>query len=61
MTHIETARVNETLGLQIGVIQDAARKLRGDDLEQLETGICELENSIRGLRDILEALPHQHR
>jgi hypothetical protein len=58
MTHIETARVNETLGLQIGVIQDAARKLRGDDLEQLETDIVELENSIRGLRDILAGLPH---
>jgi hypothetical protein len=61
MTQIETARVNETLGLQIGVIQDAARKLRGDDLEQLETNLVALENSIRGLRDILEGLPHHHR
>jgi sRNA-binding protein len=61
MTHIETARVNETLGLQIGVIQDAARKLQGDDLEQLETDLVELENSIRGLRGILEGLPHHHR
>jgi hypothetical protein len=58
MTRIETARVNETLGLQIGVIQDAARKLRGDDLEQLETDLVALESSIRGLRDILAGLPH---
>jgi hypothetical protein len=43
------------------VIQDAAHKLRGDDLEQLETDLVALENSIRGLRDILEGLPHHHR
>ncbi len=61
MTHIETARVNEMLGLQIGAIQDAARRLRGDDLERLESDIGELEDAIKGLRSIMEGLPHHHR
>ncbi len=58
MTHIETARVNEMLGLQIGVIRDAAGRLNGDDLERLETEIGELEKEIRKLREILAGLPH---
>ncbi|MCM2359003.1 MAG: hypothetical protein NDI77_12695 [Geobacteraceae bacterium] len=61
MTHIETARVNEMLGIQIGVIQDAAGKLSGDDLEGLEAAIAGLENEIRKLRGMMEGLPHQHR
>jgi len=58
MTHIETARINEMLGLQIAVIRDAAAKLNGDDLEHLEQDIAELENTIKKLREILEGLPH---
>ncbi len=61
MTHIETARVNEMLGLQIGVVQDAARNLQGNDLEQLETEIAALENTIKELRKMVEGLPHRHR
>lgn len=60
MTHIETARVNEMLGIQIGVIQDAAGKLNGDDLERLEGSIAELENAVQKLRAMLEGLPHRH-
>ncbi len=59
MTHIETARVNEMLGLQIGVIRDAAGKLNGDDLEALETDIGALEKEIRKLREMLAGLPHR--
>lgn len=58
MTHIETARVNEMLGLQIAVIRDAAAKLNGDDLENLEQQITELENTVKKLREMLEGLPH---
>lgn len=61
MTHIETARVSEMLELQIGKIQDAARKLRGDVLEQLESDIRELENATKELRAMVEGLPHEHR
>ena len=60
MTHIETARVNEMLGIQIGVIQDAAGKLNGDDLERLEGDIAELENALKKLRAMIEGLPHRH-
>lgn len=60
MTHIETARVNEMLGIQIGVIQDAAGRLDGDDLERLEEGIAELESSVQKLRAMLAGLPHRH-
>lgn len=59
MTHIETARVNEMLALQIGVIRDAAGKLNGDDLEALETDIGVLEKEIRKLREMLAGLPHR--
>jgi hypothetical protein len=59
MTHIETARVNEMLGLQIGVIRDAAGKLNGDDLEALETDIGALEKEIRKLREMIAGLPHR--
>ena len=58
MTHLETARVNEILGLQIAVIRDAAGKLNGADLEQLAKDIGELENTIKKLREMMEGLPH---
>jgi hypothetical protein len=59
MTHIETARVNEMLGLQIGVIRDAAGNLNGDDLERLEAEIAALEKEIRKLREMMAGLPHR--
>ncbi|MBI1919808.1 MAG: hypothetical protein HYS23_01880 [Geobacter sp.] len=60
MTHIETARVNEALGLQFGVIRDAAARLSSEDLEQLESTIGEMEQEILKLKGLLEGLPHRH-
>jgi hypothetical protein len=57
MTHIETARVNEMLELQIAVIRDAAGKLNGADLEQLAKDLGELEKTIKSLREMMEGLP----
>lgn len=59
MTHIETARVNEMLGLQLGVIRDAAGKLNGDDLQRLEADIAGLENEVKKLKEMLKGLPHR--
>ncbi len=59
MTHIETARVNEALGLQIGIIRDLARRLDPQELEQLETDLTELEKATRELKGLLESLPHR--
>lgn len=61
MTHMETARVNEMLGLQIGIIKDFAAKLNGDDLERLETDLAAVEGAVRELKGILAGLPHHHR
>ncbi len=60
MTHIETARVNEALGLQIGVVRDFSARLDARDLEQLDQDIAELEGAIRELREMLASVPHHH-
>ncbi len=59
MTHIETARVNEALGLQIGVVRDLSGRLDPQDLEKLEGDLDELEGAIQELRKLLASLPHQ--
>lgn len=62
MTHIETARVNEVIGVQIGAVQAAAQRLRAAGaIEELEADIGALEKAIAELKGVLEALPHQHR
>ena len=61
MTHIETARVNEVLGLQIGVVREFIGRLNPQNLEQLEKDVIELEGAVRGLREVLDSLPHQRR
>ena len=58
MTHIETARVNEMLGLQIGVIRQAAGRLNANDLDLLQTDISVLEDAVKKLREMLDGLPH---
>lgn len=58
MTHIETARVNEMLGLQIAVIKDIVRNMDGDDLEKLDMDISELEGAILELKGMIASLPH---
>jgi hypothetical protein len=61
MTHIETARLNEVIGLQIGTIQEAAHKLNADsDLEDLEATITQLEVAIADLKASLAGTPHRH-
>ena len=61
MTHMETARINELVGLQIGAIQEEAQKLNVDsDLQELEANIAALEKRITALKVSLEAIPHDH-
>jgi hypothetical protein len=60
MTHFETARINEMLGLQIGIIRDVALKLNGDDLERLEADMVAMERAIREMRSMIESIPHTH-
>lgn len=60
MTHIETARVNEVIGVKIGVVQEAARRLNaGLELEQLEEEIAALEKTVEDLKGTLAALPYR--
>jgi tetrahydromethanopterin S-methyltransferase subunit B len=61
MTHIETARFNELIGLQIGAIQETVHKLNENrDLEELESIVAELESTITDLKRSLAAFPHKH-
>ena len=58
--HIETARFNEVIGLNIGAIQEVAQKLNVNrELEEMETIIVELEEKIADLRGSLAAMPHK--
>jgi hypothetical protein len=60
MTHIETARYNEVIGLQIGAVQEIAHKLNENlALEELEAIIAELEGAIADLKGSLAAMPHK--
>ncbi|GFO66691.1 hypothetical protein GMLC_02700 [Geomonas limicola] len=59
MTRLESSRVNETIGIHIGMVQQAARKLRmGDDIQTIEADLTELEKCISGLREVLSSVPH---
>jgi hypothetical protein len=60
MTHYNTARINEMLGLQIGMIRNIALKLDVDDLEQMERNLTEMEGAIKDIRSMVEGLPHRH-
>jgi hypothetical protein len=61
MTHIETARFNELIGLQIGTIQETVHKLNENrDLEDLESVVAELEGMIADLKRSLSSVPHKH-
>lgn len=58
--HIETARFNEVIGLEIGTIQEVAQKLNvNQELEEMEAIIAELEGTIADLRGSLAAIPHK--
>lgn len=59
MTQIETARVKELIGIQIGVIQQTARNLNlNRELQEIETGLVALEKTIAHLRETLAAISH---
>ena len=58
MKHMETARVNEMLGLQVGVIRQAAAQLDINNLELLEADLDVLEEAVKKLREMLAGLPH---
>lgn len=59
MTHIETARVNEVIGVHIGTIQEAAQMLNVNcDLQELEAHIATLERAVADLKESLAAVPH---
>ena len=61
MTHIETARYNEVIGLQIGAIREIVLKLNEKcEMEELEAIIAELEGTIAELKESLAAMPHRH-
>jgi hypothetical protein len=61
MTHIETARFNEVIGLQIGAIRETVHKLNENcDLEELESIVAELEGMTADLKRSLAAVPHKH-
>ena len=61
MTRIETARVNEVIGLQIASIKEAAGRLSADsDLQELEAGISALETTIAELKYSLSGIPFKH-
>lgn len=61
MTHIETARFNEVIGLQIGAIQEIVHKLNeNSELEELEAIVAEMEGMIADLKATLAAFPHKH-
>ena len=60
MTRIETSRVNEVIGLHIGMVQEASRKLNASsDLEELEADIATLEQTIADLKESLAALTYK--
>ena len=59
MTHIETARVNELIGIQIGIIQQTARNLNMNrELQEIETDLVALEKTIADLKDTLAGISH---
>ncbi|WP_085815083.1 hypothetical protein [Geoanaerobacter pelophilus] len=60
MTHIETSRVNEMIGINIGKVQQAAQRLNTTmELEELESQISELEKTTSELKESLMALPYR--
>jgi hypothetical protein len=60
MTRIETARVNEVIGFNVGAIKDAASRLSANgDLQQLEADLLDLENKIAELKDSMAGLPYK--
>jgi cell division protein FtsL len=59
MAHFETARINELIGLQIGIVKEEVRKLTvSSDVQVLEADVRSLEKAVGDLKKSLAALPH---
>lgn len=59
MTHIETMRLNDLIGTQIGAIQEFALALNIDkDLQEQERLVGELEAALSELKLTMGAIPH---
>jgi cell division protein FtsL len=60
MTHLETARVNELIGLQIGIVQQAARNLNPErEIQEIEADIAALESTLSDLKSTLAGIAHK--
>jgi len=60
MTHIATSRINELIGVQIGIIQEEAQKLdMNSDLQAIDAGVAALEKAVAALKDTLTSIPHE--
>lgn len=59
MTHFETSRINELIGLQIGKIKEFAILLNPNmNIQEIEENIAEMEEAVAELKESLAALPH---
>jgi len=54
---METARINEVLGLKIGEIKEFAAKLEAKDVKQLAADLAVIETAVREMRDLLAGIP----
>ncbi len=54
---METARINEVLGLKIGEIKEFAAKLEAKDVKQLTADLAEIETAVREMKELLAGLP----
>lgn len=60
MTQFATSRVNEMIGINIGIVQEAARRLSTSlELEQLEEEIVVLEKGLEELKRSIASLPYK--
>jgi len=54
---METARINEVLGLKIGEIKEYASKLEAKDVKRLAADLAVIETAVREMKDLLAGLP----
>jgi hypothetical protein len=61
MTRIETARVKEVLEQNISEVKEAAGRLNAaTELQELETGVADLEKALGELKSNMAGLPYKH-
>jgi hypothetical protein len=60
MTHIETTRYTDVIGLQIGAVREISQRLHEKlAVEELEAIIAELEGTMADLKESLAGIPHK--